>query len=86
MNLVRNRIRKILGVSLMLLALNCSSLFTSDYDVCYVAFEVLRTLVMKSSVFCDITLCSPLIGKRRFGGIYHLPFSVSKNKLNKKLL
>jgi hypothetical protein len=35
-------------------------------------FEVLRAVVMKSTVFCDITPCSPLKVNRRFGGTYLL--------------
>jgi hypothetical protein len=53
MNLVRNRMRKILSIRLMLLALDCSNLFKSEYNVSYVRYEVLRAVVMKSSVFWD---------------------------------
>jgi hypothetical protein len=31
-------------------------------------FEVLTAMIMKSSIFCDISPCSPLKIKRRFGG------------------
>jgi hypothetical protein len=34
--------------------------------------EILTTVVMKSSIFWDITLCSPLNVNRRFGGTYRL--------------
>jgi hypothetical protein len=34
---------------------------------CCVEFEVLTAVVMKSSIFCDITLCSSLEVDRRFG-------------------
>jgi hypothetical protein len=37
-----------------------------------VGFEVLTAVVMKSSIFCDITPCSPFIVNRRFGGTYRL--------------
>jgi hypothetical protein len=33
-----------------------------------VGFEVLRAVVMKNTVCCDITACSPLKVNRRFGG------------------
>jgi hypothetical protein len=37
-----------------------------------VGFEVLTEVVMKCSVFWDITPCSPLKVKQLFGGTYHL--------------
>jgi hypothetical protein len=40
--------------------------------LCFVGFEVLTTVVMKSSIFWDITLCSLLKINRYFGGIYCL--------------
>jgi hypothetical protein len=38
----------------------------------FVGFEVLIALVMKSTIFWDITLCSPLNLNQRFEGIYCL--------------
>jgi hypothetical protein len=38
----------------------------------YVRFEVLTAVVMKSSIFWDITPCSPLKFSRHFGGTYRL--------------
>jgi hypothetical protein len=35
-------------------------------------FEVLKTVVMKSTIFWDLTSCSPLKVNRRFGGTYRL--------------
>jgi hypothetical protein len=35
-------------------------------------FWVLTAVIMKSTIFWDITLCSPLKVNRRFGGIYRL--------------
>jgi hypothetical protein len=35
----------------------------------HVGFEVLTAVVMKSTIFWDITPCSPLSANRRFGGI-----------------
>jgi hypothetical protein len=35
-------------------------------------FEVLTPLVMKSTVFWDITPCCPLKVNQHFGGKYHL--------------
>jgi hypothetical protein len=37
-----------------------------------VGFEVLTVVVMKSTIFWGITLCSPLNVNRRFGGTYRL--------------
>jgi hypothetical protein len=37
-----------------------------------VGFKVLTAVVVKSTVFWDITPCSPLKVKRRFGGTYRL--------------
>jgi hypothetical protein len=39
-----------------------------------VRFDVLTAVVIKSSVFWDITLCSPLKFNRRFGGTCRLHF------------
>jgi hypothetical protein len=39
---------------------------------------------MKSSIFWDITPCSPLSVNRRFGGTYRLHLQGRKNKLSKK--
>jgi hypothetical protein len=49
-----------------------------------VGFEVLTAVVMKSTVFWDITPCSPLSGNRRFGGTYRLYLQGRKTKLSKK--
>jgi hypothetical protein len=38
----------------------------------YVGFEVLTAVIMKSSIFWDITLCSPLKDNRCFGGTCRL--------------
>jgi hypothetical protein len=38
----------------------------------YLGFEVLTAVVMKSTIFWDITACSPLKANRRYGGIYCL--------------
>jgi hypothetical protein len=40
--------------------------------VIFVGFEVLTAVVMKSTIFWDITPCSPLKFNRRFGGTYRL--------------
>jgi hypothetical protein len=37
-----------------------------------VGFDVFTAVIMKSSVFWDITLCSPLKVNRRFGETYRL--------------
>jgi hypothetical protein len=41
-------------------------------------------MVMKSTIFWDITSCSPLSVNRRFGGTYRLHLRGRKNKLCKK--
>jgi hypothetical protein len=38
----------------------------------YIVFEVLTAVVMKSTIFWDITPCSALKVNRRLGGTYHL--------------
>jgi hypothetical protein len=38
----------------------------------YVGFEVLTAVIMKITIFWDITPCSPLSVNRRFGGTYCL--------------
>jgi hypothetical protein len=52
-------------------------LYTSKFDnnlhsLTYVEFEVLRAVVIKSTIFWDITPCSPLKVNRCFGGTYRL--------------
>jgi hypothetical protein len=49
-----------------------------------VGTEVLTAVVMKSTIFWDITPCSPLSVNRRFGGTYGLHFQGRKNKLSEK--
>jgi hypothetical protein len=44
--------------------------------IAVLGFEVLTELIMKKSVFWDITSCSPLKFKRRFGGTYRIDFKV----------
>jgi hypothetical protein len=41
-------------------------------EVTYVGFEVLTAVVMKSTIFWDISPCGPLSVNRRFGGTYRL--------------
>jgi hypothetical protein len=45
--------------------------------------EVLTAVIMKRSIFWDITQCSPIKVSRRFGGIC-APSSESENKSSKK--
>jgi hypothetical protein len=49
-----------------------------------VGFEVFTTVVMKSIIFWDMTLCSPLSANRRFGGTYCLHLKGRINKFSKK--
>jgi hypothetical protein len=43
-----------------------------------VGSEVLTAVIMKSTVFWDIMLCSPLKVNRRFGGKYRLKFQARR--------
>jgi hypothetical protein len=57
----------------------------------YVGFEVFTALVMKSTIFWDITPCNPLKVNRRFGGTYclHLQgrkISRARNQLESRLV
>jgi hypothetical protein len=49
-----------------------------------VGFEVLTAVVMKSTIFWDITPCSPLSIHRRFGGTYRFHLQGRKNKFSNK--
>jgi hypothetical protein len=42
------------------------------FTIHFIGFEVLAAVVMKNSIFWDVTPCSPLKVSRRFGGTYHL--------------
>jgi hypothetical protein len=61
-------------------SLNRENLFPNPYlwfpifmnNLPLVGLEVLTTVIMKSSIFWEITLCSPLKDNVRFGGIYRL--------------
>jgi hypothetical protein len=57
---------------------------TAKYFHIYVGFEVLTAVVMKSTIFCDITPCNPFSVNRRFRGTYRLHLQDRKNKLSKK--
>jgi hypothetical protein len=60
--------------------LNKDSLFPDPYlwfPICMnnlplVGLEVLTAVITKSSIFWDVTLCSPLKVSPRFGGIYRI--------------
>jgi hypothetical protein len=43
-----------------------------EVKVTIIGFDVLTAVVMKSSIFWDITQCSPLKDNRRFGSAYCL--------------
>jgi hypothetical protein len=51
-----------------ILSLDCK------YFLQRIGFEVLTAVIMKSTIFWDITTCSPLRVKRSFGGTYRLNF------------
>jgi hypothetical protein len=48
------------------------------------AFEVFTAVVMKSTIFWDITPCRRLSVNRRFGGTYCLHIHGRRNKFSKK--
>jgi hypothetical protein len=50
----------------------------------YIGFEVLTSVVMKSTICWDLTPCSPLCVNRRFGGTSPPSSGLKKNKLSKK--
>jgi hypothetical protein len=50
----------------------------------YVGCEVLTSVVVKSTLFWDITPWSPLSVNRRFGETYRLHIQGRKNKFGKK--
>jgi hypothetical protein len=50
-----------------------------------VGFEVLTAVVMKSSIFCDITPCCPLKANRRFEGACCLHLQGPRDKPSTKL-
>jgi hypothetical protein len=56
----------------------------NEYIFTDVEFEVLTPVVMKSTIFWDITPRSPLRVNRRFGGTYCLHLQGRRNKLSKK--
>jgi hypothetical protein len=47
-------------------------MFRHSSNIRVVGFAVLTAVVMKSSIFWDITPCSPFQVNRRFGGTYSL--------------
>jgi hypothetical protein len=53
-------------------ALQLNSQETISYDISLVGFQILTAVFMKSSIFWDITPCTPLKVNRRFGGTYRL--------------
>jgi hypothetical protein len=55
-----------------------------QYNFTCLGFEVLTAVVMKSTIFWDITPRSPLSVNRRFAGTYRLHLQGRKNKLSKK--
>jgi hypothetical protein len=72
MNLVKNRMRRILGINFKLIARNCCNLFKPDYNVSNVNFEVLRVVVMKGHIFWAIMSGIPLTVNRLFEGTCRL--------------
>jgi hypothetical protein len=52
----------------------------SEITVTYLGIDVVTPVVMKITLFCHITLCSPFWVNRRFGGTYrlHLQDTISR--------
>jgi hypothetical protein len=44
----------------------------------YVGFEVLTAVVLKSTIFWDMTPCSPLSFNGRFGGTYRIRLNMER--------
>jgi hypothetical protein len=65
---------RIKQASLTIFKYKCTVTFDTKIKIYFqqVGFEVLTPVVMKSTVFWDITMCSPLKVNRRFGGTYRL--------------
>jgi hypothetical protein len=59
-------------------------LWTQINLISYEVTNSVNTWQINSTIFCDITLCSPLSVNRRFGGTYRLHLQVRKKKLSKK--
>jgi hypothetical protein len=51
---------------------NCAVMFPNFDRNFNSGFELLTAVVMKSTIFWDITPCSPLSVNRRFGGTYRI--------------
>jgi hypothetical protein len=57
--------------------------FNKQTDSNHVGFEVFTAVIMKSIIFWDMMLCSPLSFNRRFGGIYRLHLQGRRNKFSR---
>jgi hypothetical protein len=51
----------------------------------FVGFEVLTAVVVKSSIFWDVTPCGPFKVNRRFGGAYPLTFNGLLGVISQKI-
>jgi hypothetical protein len=65
-----------------------SQITFTNREYSYVRFEILKAVVMKSSIFWDITPCSPLKTNRRFRGTcrLHLQGRISRARNQRALL
>jgi hypothetical protein len=66
--------------NICLLSTECTALYTRKCNFFPLRFEVL-VVVMKNSVFWDITTCSPIKGNRCFGGTCYL--SLQGRRINR---
>jgi hypothetical protein len=71
-------------VKLGLNSIKCNNVFSNKMKLLHVGFEDLTAVVMKSTIFWDITPCSPLSVNWRFGGTYRLHLQGRRNKYSKK--
>jgi hypothetical protein len=53
-----------------------SSLYTLDFDLLCVRFDVIAAMSMKSAIFWEVTLCNPLV-IHHFEGIYRFHLHVA---------
>jgi hypothetical protein len=63
---------------------NLEEFYLPRHNAVYVGFDIFTDLVMKRTIFWDVTPCSPLSVNRRFGGTYRFHLQGRKNKFGKK--
>jgi hypothetical protein len=77
-------VRKLLGERRNPCPLLRSVIYMKIEDICRLTNEIWTNFLLKSTIFWDITPCSPFSVNRRFGGPYRRQRRGRKNKLSKK--